>query len=102
MAISPLSAVLPAVKTTGVGGASATGATGSPGGFQTVLDQALQGVNGLVAKSENLGIALASGTAPSISSVMIAATQAQLAVDLTVQVRDRVVSAYNQVMNMQI
>lgn len=67
-----------------------------------MLNQALGGVNGLVTKSENLGIALASGTAPSVSNVMIAATQAQLAVDLTVQVRNRVVSAYNQVMNMQI
>ena len=102
MAISPLSAVLPAVGTTGSGGASTTGAAVAPGGFQTVLDQALQGVNGLVTQSQNLGIALASGTAPGISNVMIAATQAQLAVDLTVQVRDRVVSAYNQVMNMQI
>ena len=98
MVIQPLPAVL---TTSGATGAP-TGAGGSSGSFQSVLVQALNSANGLVTNSQNLGIALAAGTAPSISNVMVAATQAQLAVDLTVQVRDRVVSAYNQVMNMQI
>lgn len=99
--IQPLASVLTTSRTTGAFGAP-TGTGGSAGGFQSVLSRALNSANGLVANSQNLGIALAAGTAPSISNVMVAATQAQLAVDLTVQVRDRVVSAYNQVMNMQI
>ena len=101
MIIQPLPAVVTNSGMTGTTGVS-TGVGGSSSSFQSVLSQALNNASGLVANSQNLGIALASGTAPSISNVMVAATQAQLAVDLTVQVRDRVVSAYNQVMNMQI
>ena len=101
MIIQQLPSVLTTSGTTGAAGGQ-TVAGGSSGSFQSVLSQALNSANGIVTNSENLGVALASGTAPSISNVMVAATQAQLAVDLTVQVRDRVVSAYNQVMNMQI
>lgn len=81
-------------------GAQPTGGVG--GGFGALLSQALQSAQTDVARSEQGGIALAAGTAPSIADVMISATQAQLAVDLAVQVRDRVVQAYNQIMNMQI
>lgn len=72
------------------------------GGFGSLLEQALGSVNQSVANSMQQGLSLASGTAPNIANVMISATQAQLAVDLTVQVRDRVIGAYNQIMNMQV
>ena len=80
---------------------SASGVTGG-GQFASMLTNALNGVNQSVAQSQQQGISLAAGTAPSLSQVMVSATQAQLAVDLTVQVRDRVVQAYNQVINMQV
>jgi flagellar hook-basal body complex protein FliE len=100
LAISPIGGV-PGLQTAAAlpGGQSAGGAGG---GFGALLSQALQSAQSYVAQSEQGGIALAAGTAPSIADVMISATQAQLAVDLTVQVRDRVVQAYNQIMNMQI
>lgn len=79
-----------------------TQSSGTQSGFASLLSQAMQSVNGTVQNAEQQGIALAAGTAPSIASVMEAATQAQLAVDLTVQVRDRVVQAYNQIMSMQV
>ena len=73
-----------------------------PTSFGSFLSQALDQVNQLNANAEQQGVALASGSAPSIANVMVAATQAQLAVDMTVQVRDKVIQAYNQIMNMQV
>ncbi|OPG15682.1 flagellar hook-basal body complex protein FliE [Ferroacidibacillus organovorans] len=70
--------------------------------FSQMLTSALQGVNTSVAQSQSQGLALAAGTAPNLSNVMVSATQAQLALDLTVQVRNRAVSAYNQLMSMQV
>ena len=75
---------------------------GSAGGFSSLLEQAIGSVNQSVAGSMQQGLSLASGAAPSIANVMMSATQAQLAVDLTVQVRDRVIGAYNQIMSMQV
>ncbi len=99
MVVQPTSgtALLPlATGSAGKGGASA------PGGFGSLLEQAIGSVNQSVTNSMQQGLSLASGSAPSIANVMISATQAQLAVDLTVQVRDRVIGAYNQIMSMQV
>lgn len=100
LAISPIGGLTGVPAVTMLAGAQPT--VGVGGGFGALLNQALQSAQTDVAQSQQTGVALATGTAPSIANVMIAATQAQLAVDLTVQVRDRVVQAYNQIMNMQI
>jgi len=99
MIIQPVTPSLPLMSAQGSSGSPAGGAKSD---FSSLLSQAMQSVNGAVQNSEQQGIALATGTAPSIAAVMEAATQAQLAVDLTVQVRDRVVQAYNQIMSMQV
>lgn len=98
MAILPIGNLTASVPSPVVG----TGSGTSGGGFASALSQALDSVSSSVAQSQVQGISLAEGTAPSLSGVMVAATQAQLAVDLTVQVRNRVIDAYNQVMNMQV
>ncbi|MCY0875315.1 MAG: flagellar hook-basal body complex protein FliE [Firmicutes bacterium] len=100
MIITPLSLNhLPSLPSSA---AASSAAPASSGGFANLLSEAMQSVNGTVQNAEQQGIALAAGTAPSVASVMEAATQAQLAVDMTVQVRDRVVQAYNQIMSMQV
>ena len=88
------------LATTSSGTTSAQGNQSSS--FGSFLSQALGQVNQITASAEQQGIALASGAAPNIANVMVAATQAQLAVNLTVQVRDKVIQAYNQIMNMQV
>ncbi|KUO95073.1 flagellar hook-basal body complex protein FliE [Ferroacidibacillus organovorans] len=95
--INPISSVTMATQAT----ATPTVASGGTS-FSQMLTNALQGVNTAVANSQSQGLALAAGTAPNLSNVMISATQAQLALDLTVQVRNRAVSAYNQLMSMQV
>ncbi|PWI58184.1 flagellar hook-basal body complex protein FliE [Sulfoacidibacillus thermotolerans] len=81
---------------------SGTSASAASGGFSSMLGHALQTLDQSVAQAEQQGINLASGTAPNIATVMTTATKAELAVDLAVQVRNRAISAYNQMMNMQI
>ncbi len=102
MNITPIQPINPSqlLTTTSSGTTSAQG--NQSASFGSFLSQALGQVNQLNANAEQQGIALASGAAPNIANVMIAATQAQLAVNLTVQVRDRVIQAYNQIMNMQV
>lgn len=99
MLIQPVGSI---TMLTSQAGSKVSAAQGSQGNFAGALAQALQGVNSAVQTADQQGVALAAGTAPSIATVMESATQAQLAIDLTVQVRDRVVQAYNQVMSMQV
>ncbi|MCY0901145.1 MAG: flagellar hook-basal body complex protein FliE [Firmicutes bacterium] len=101
--IQPIGNLSPLIPVTNSASTSAATGTGSAqGGFASALAKALDSVNSAIQGSQEQGIALAAGTAPSIASVMESATQAQLAIDLTVQVRDRVVQAYNQIMSMQV
>ncbi|MCY0869556.1 MAG: flagellar hook-basal body complex protein FliE [Firmicutes bacterium] len=97
MAISPIGATLPLQMQTLPGG-KASGGTN----FANFLEQALSGVNGDVSQAASQGLQLADGTSTDVANAMIAATQAQLALDMTVQVRNRVVDAYNTLMNMQV
>jgi len=92
---------LPLLSPLSAGTASAS-AVGGQSGFASLLSQAMQGVNSTIQNAEQQGIALASGTATNVASVMESATQAQLAIDMTVQVRNRVVQAYSQIMSMQV
>lgn len=46
--------------------------------------------------------AAAVGDLESVSDYMVAATEAQLATEITVAVRDRAISAFNDIMRMQI
>ena len=97
MTIQPIANLLQMNTSSGASAPSQTN-----GGFGSILSQAMNAVNGTVSNAEQQGIALAAGNATSVASVMESATQAQLAIELTVQVRNRVVSAYNAVMNMQV
>jgi flagellar hook-basal body complex protein FliE len=93
--LTSLSATLPAAS---VGGSSASSGTS----FATILGQALDSVSGSVANSQIQGVSLAEGNASNLASVMVSGSQAQLAVDMVVQVRNRVIDTYNQVMSMSV
>jgi flagellar hook-basal body complex protein FliE len=71
-------------------------------GFSDFLSQALDQANQLSTSADTLSAQYAAGGPVSVDSMMIAEQKASLALDLVVQVRDRVVSAYQSVMNMQI
>ena len=68
--------------------------------FGTMLSEAISDVNGLQKSSQAKTIDLAAGRIEDISEVMIAAEKASVALQLTIQVRNKVVEAYQEIMRM--
>ncbi len=71
-------------------------------GFGDIFKQALQDVNAAQKESDMKTRQLVTGEVNDVSEVMIAAQKASLSLDLTVQVRNKVVEAYQEVMRMQL
>ena len=70
--------------------------------FEEFLSDALNNVNQLQNEAKQVSINLASGKIQDISEVTIAAEKATVALQLTMQVRNKVVDAYQEVMRMQV
>jgi flagellar hook-basal body complex protein FliE len=99
MAIPPLTSVgtaLPSIPTT------KPAATEGAAGFGDMVARALQNVQQTHASADSLAQAAATGNATDVHDYMIAATQANLATELTVAVRNKAVEAFNDIMRMQI
>lgn len=72
------------------------------GAFKDLLSEAINKVNNLENNAEDMKYKLATGEVNDIHSVMIASEKASLAFELTVQIRNKLVEAYQEVMRMQI
>ncbi|MDI3540546.1 Flagellar hook-basal body complex protein FliE [Koleobacter methoxysyntrophicus] len=70
--------------------------------FRELLVEELQKVNSLQKNSEYLNNKLILGEVENIHQVMIAAEKADLALQLTLQIRNKILDAYNEIMRMQI
>lgn len=68
--------------------------------FSQFLGDALNEVNVLQHKSHQAGLDLAAGKIQDLSEVTIAGEKASIALQLTMQIRNRVVEAYQEVMRM--
>jgi flagellar hook-basal body complex protein FliE len=84
----------------GVGVAATTGA--GTQGFGQTLTNALDGLQASQAKADNLAVQAATGDLTNVHDYMIASTEASLATELTVAVRNKAVEAFNQIMNMAV
>lgn len=84
--------------------AAATPSAAEPAsGFGDLLKQSLDGVNELKQTSSRLGDAFVSGDPNvSLAEVMIAKQKASIAFEATLQVRNKLVDAYKQIMAMQV
>lgn len=92
-----------AAAAAGSTGTSHTGAASSAsGGFAQALANAVDQTNNALQSADQMASTYAAGGPVSIDQLMVAEQQASLSLDLVVQVRDRVVSAYQSIMNMQI
>ena len=76
--------------------------TEPPKSFSEFLVDALKATNELHHQSEALNAAMAAGRVEDISQVMIASQKAEIAVQLALQMRNRAVSAYQEIMRMQV
>lgn len=70
--------------------------------FSEFLNGALQQVSDLQNESDKLNDAFALGKTDNIHQVMIAAEKADLAMQFTVQVRNKILDAYNEIMRMPV
>jgi len=104
-AILQKNAALRDVAQTGTvgGGAGVGGTEGTkPGGFTEALNSALQQVNGLQSQAGEAASAFERGETTDIAAVMLAKQQASVSFEATLQVRNKLLSAYKDIMSMPV
>jgi flagellar hook-basal body complex protein FliE len=86
------------------GGAAGIGGTAGakPGDFTDALKSALQQVDGLQNKAGEAASAFESGQTTDIAAVMLAKQQASIGFEATLQVRNKLLSAYKDIMSMPV
>nr|WP_320145447.1 flagellar hook-basal body complex protein FliE [uncultured Anaeromusa sp.] len=70
--------------------------------FQQFFTNALGEVNKLQLNSQNLSVKMAAGEIQDLSEVTIAAEKANVALQLTMQIRNKALDAYQEVMRMTV
>lgn len=70
--------------------------------FGDYLKEALNNVNDLQVQSDKMSDDFAAGKIDNIHDVTIAQEKAYIALELTTQVRNKILDAYNEIMRMQI
>jgi len=99
MRIEPLKLVQAATQKTDV--ASVGGLQdGKP--FSKFLTDAIQDVNKLQQTADQASLDLAAGKIQDVSQAVIASEKAAISLQLTMQVRNKVVDAYQEIMRMQV
>lgn len=99
MSVSPIGSV------GGVGGidpATVRDASKPDGGFSEKIGGALQSVSDTQGQADLLAQDVATGGPTSVEELMVATTRATLTTEMLVQVRNRAVEAYQEIMRMQI
>jgi len=80
---------------------SALGANESGSGFREVLDSAVADMQHLESQAESKVAGVLEGNGADVHSAMIAVEKADLSFQLMMQVRNKIVSAYQQISSMQ-
>ncbi len=70
-------------------------------GFTSLLKDSLNTLEGKQADSAHAVQSLINGSADDLHTVMIKTTEAQLSLEVAVQLRNRALEAYNEIKNMQ-
>ena len=105
---SPINAIGAVNGVTGVTGVPAlpsttdTDAVGGPNSdFAGMLSNGLQNVQNLQSKADDLAVKVADGTLADPAQYTMASTEATLALQLTMAVRNKAVEAFQEIMRMQ-
>jgi flagellar hook-basal body complex protein FliE len=102
MAITPVTALPSLPSITGVASSAAAGSPEAAKSFSELVSEGLDNVQQAQSSADDLAKQAATGDLTDLHDYMIASTQAQLATDLTVNVRNKAVDAFNEIMRMQI
>lgn len=98
MEIQPAASLFP---TTAPGSQQSSG-QGGINSFKHLLDQALNSVDTLQKQAEQAAESVAAGNASNFHDAIIASQKASLALMLTAQIQNKIVEAYNTMMQMQL
>jgi flagellar hook-basal body complex protein FliE len=99
---SPVDALTRVAEMGKTSGAQATEATKSSGtDFAGMLSAGLEGVQAAQTKSADLATQVANGTLADPAQYTMAATEAQLGLQLTMAIRNKAVEAFQEIMRMQ-
>ncbi len=83
-------------------GKTAEGEKGAGSSFATVLKDSLSEVNKMQQKADAAVTALATGEKVSLHETMIAMEQADVSFRMMMQVRNKIVEAYQEILRMQV
>jgi flagellar hook-basal body complex protein FliE len=72
------------------------------GSFRQLLENSINQVNDLQSQADSLAQELATGKADNLHEVMLALNKASLALEFTIQVRNKVIEAYQEIMRTQV
>ncbi len=75
---------------------------GAGASFGDAMIKALGQVNKLQQQADDMAVKLATGDVEDVHKAMIAMNKARLAFDFTLQVRNKVIEAYQEIMRMQV
>ncbi|MGY3803914.1 flagellar hook-basal body complex protein FliE [Pigmentibacter ruber] len=70
--------------------------------FQDLVEKGIKEVNTASREAEKASMDLASGRSSNIHETMLSVTKAELGFDMLVQMRNKVIEAYQEVMRMQV
>lgn len=70
--------------------------------FSDYFKKALNDTNGLLIEADRLADDFAAGRTDNIHQVVLAAEKADIALQFTMQIRNKIMDAYNEIMRMQI
>jgi flagellar hook-basal body complex protein FliE len=87
---------------TGAGLAPSEGGTAKAGGFGDAMKSALSEVNGAQAQASAASEAYERGDTTDIAAVMLSRQKASIGFEATLQVRNKLLSAYKEIMSMPV
>jgi flagellar hook-basal body complex protein FliE len=99
--VTPIPPIAGAAPITPISAPGAATAPAAPG-FGDALGRGLQQVSSAEHRADALMTDVAAGGTASVHDLMIATTEAGLATDVLVQVRDKALEAYHEVMRLQV
>jgi flagellar hook-basal body complex protein FliE len=103
--IASVQEIAPDIKTAPSLQASIPGAIGGgdpSASFSQAIKKAVGEVSNLSNEADKLAVNLASGNVEDVHKAMMAMQKAKLALDFTIQVRNKVIEAYQEIMRMQV
>lgn len=100
---APIAPIQPIAVDIPVSVAAAPGASGNAGGvFQSVLSDAVSRIDKLNQTAQDSVMKFLSGEGGEIHRVALAVHESQTAFEMFLQVRNKVISAYQEIMRMQL